>query len=105
MKGALMIKVGSCVQFKKFVLYHGETLPDIPVEEWTGEVISSSGVVRIFHKVRRHFDNRIILVMEKDLIISDRVWVDKPIEKEVRIKKFNVASDRPADPLLQTLAF
>jgi len=41
--------------------------------------------------------------MERDIIISDRVWVGKPTIKEPRIKKFNVESNEPTDPAIQTL--
>lgn len=100
-----MIKVGSCVQFKEWMLYKGETIPDLPEEEWTGEVISSWGAVHNYHKVRRHYDNRILPVMERDLILSNRIWEDKPIVKEPKIKKFNIASMDLDDPKLQTFNF
>jgi len=83
------------------MLYQGEIMPDLPEEEWTGEVISSWGTSRNFFKVKRHFDNRIIPVMERDIILSDRLWVGKPTAKVPRIKKFNVASE--LDPSIQTL--
>jgi hypothetical protein len=98
-----MIKVGSCIQFKHYSIFPGETIPDIPEEEWTGEVISSWGIVRKYHKVKRHFDNRIIPVMERDIVFSDRVWVDKPKAKKYQKKGRVVTSAELADPLIQTL--
>lgn len=58
---------GDRVRLHQFHLFKGESIPDIPVSEWTGEILDTWGFSRDFVKVKRDFDGRVIPMMANDV--------------------------------------
>ncbi|WP_144940167.1 hypothetical protein [Paenibacillus sp. 32O-W] len=56
---------GDRVRLHQFLLYKGESMPDLPPEQWTGIVVDTWGSARHFVRVQRDYDGRVIPMMAK----------------------------------------
>lgn len=83
---------GDRIRFKVWELYRGESVPDIPVEEYTGSVVEAWGIGRVFLRVKRDHDKRkVIMFMDNVDEILERKR-DKPTGPQSSLKKFAAAA-------------